>query len=165
MTNQVCKWCRVTEPIRRNTIIMALKRRAKMTMCNYKIMYKERNMTFTCFMGFRVYYLITGRGEWIRKYIKHTPTCAILKMKRKTHAHSVDFAQALRYKITWRMSGFVQQCVITKECPETFLLFLYKTPIFPRLVQVLRICFLSLPRLLRFPLSLCLWRHTDTHNG
>lgn len=43
------------------------------------------------------------------------------------------------------MSGFVQHCVITKECPETFLLFLYKTPLFPRLVQVLRICFLSLP--------------------
>lgn len=51
------------------------------------------------------------------------------------------------------MSGFVQHCVITKECPETFLLFLYKTPLFPRLVQVLRICFLSLPLSPFFPLS------------
>lgn len=48
-----------------------------------------------------------------------------------------------RRRITARMSGFVRHCVITKECPETFLLFLYKTSLFPRLVQVLRICFLS----------------------
>lgn len=53
-----------------------------------------------------------------------------------------------------RMSGFVQRCVITKECPETFLLFLYKTPLFPRLVQVLRIPFLSFSLPLSFFLSL-----------
>lgn len=51
---------------------------------------------------------------------------------------------AWRNRISARMSGFVRHRVITKECPETFLLFLYKTPLFPRFVQVLRICFLSL---------------------
>lgn len=58
---------------------------------------------------------------------------------------------AWRNRISARMSGFVRHCVITKECPETFLLFLYKTPLFPRFVQVLRICFLSLS----LSLSLC----------
>lgn len=52
------------------------------------------------------------------------------------------------------MSGFVRHCVITKECPETFLLFLYKTSLFPRLVQVLRICFLSRLRSLSTSLPL-----------
>lgn len=52
------------------------------------------------------------------------------------------------------MSGFVRHCVITKECPETFLLFLYKTSLFPRLVQVLRICFLSRSRSLSTSLPL-----------
>lgn len=74
------------------------------------------------------------------------------------------------------MSGFVRHCVITKECPETFLLFLYKTSLFPRLVQVLRICFLSrslstslplapfLPRCLLLPL-VRLRRHMNNTKG
>lgn len=70
--------------------------------------------------------------------------------------------QALRHKTTARMSGFVQHCVITKECPETFLLFLYKTPLFPRLVQVLRICFLWL--CLPSSLSLLVVTH-EYHKG
>lgn len=63
------------------------------------------------------------------------------------------------------MSGFVRHCVITKECPETFLLFLYKTPLFPRLVQVLRICFLSLslPPCVSLPPSLSLSLFVETH--
>lgn len=64
------------------------------------------------------------------------------------------------------MSGFVHHCVITKECPETFLLFLYKTPLFPRLVQVLRICFLSLclPPSVSLPPSLFVETH-EYHKG
>lgn len=62
--------------------------------------------------------------------------------------------RAQRHRITASMPGFVEHCVITKECPETFLLFLYKTPLFPRLDQVLRICFLSVSLSLSFYLSL-----------
>lgn len=63
------------------------------------------------------------------------------------------------------MSGFVRHCVITKECPETFLLFLCKTPLFPRLVQVLRICFLSLPSSLsNAVLSLSVFVETDEYH-
>lgn len=74
----------------------------------------------------------------------------------------VNLTQAPKHKMTTRMSGFVQHCVITKECPETFLCFLYKSPLFPRLVQVLRICFLSHSF---FPSSVCLWRHMNSTNG
>lgn len=66
------------------------------------------------------------------------------------------------------MSGFIQYCVITKECPETFLLFLYKTPLFPRLIQVLRVCFLSLslPPSVSLPPSLPLFVETqEYHKG
>lgn len=66
----------------------------------------------------------------------------------------LTLTREVRRRITARMSGFVQHCVIAKECPETFLLFLYKTPLFPRLVQVLRICFLSLSLSFSLPPSL-----------
>lgn len=74
----------------------------------------------------------------------------------------LNLTQAPKHKMTTRMSGFVQHCVITKECPETFLCFLYKSPLFPRLVQVLRICFLSLSF---FPSSARLWRHMKSTKG
>lgn len=74
----------------------------------------------------------------------------------------LNLTQAPKHKMTTRMSGFVQHCVITKECPETFVCFLYKSPLFPRLVQVLRICFLSHSF---FPSSVCLWRHMNSTKG
>lgn len=83
--------------------------------------------------------------------------CWCLHFAHEIHSNSRPKTQN-NYKNVW----ICPECVITKECPETFLLFLYKTPLFPRLVQVFRICFLSLslpPSVFPFlplPLSLSL---------
>ena len=122
-----------------------------------------------------------NRMAWInQKMLAVKWRCWCLHFALEIHSNSRPKTQN-NYKNVW----ICPECVITKECPETFLLFLYKTPLFPRLVQVLRICFLSLslppsvfpflplppsPSLslslsLSLCLPLCLWRCMNTTKG
>lgn len=78
--------------------------------------------------------------------------------------HEIGCDLSLRHRITARrMSGFVRRCVITEECPETFLPFLRQDPSFPTACPGLKKLFpfvLTLPLLpfLALSFALCLWR-------